>query len=464
MDDDNDGLIEIHSLEMLHNIRYNLAGSNYKTSTDDSGNNSGAPTSTPTICTEFNKSTNLCGYELMADLDFDGSDDNATSWSESNGTYTLDSDDSNDTYFNTSDGGWLPIGTSSAGFTGVFDGNGNTISNLAVMRNSNRLGLFGKLAAGSVLRNLVINNALIHALGNTDAASAGVFVGEALGTSSDVVRLQTLFATGNGTVIGNDANDNILGGIVGNTVAPVLTSSYSTVKVQGGSGGSNRVGGIVGSMTGGGNSSLYVAGLYATGAVTAGAGNSDSVGGLIGFQINVIINDSYITGDTDAGAGNTDSAGGLAGNINSTYVRNSYATGNVDGGAGTGDDAGGLLTYLVNNSPNDNETSYGFGTRTGGSGSDREIHNSSDANTAVVTSPEIMTRANSSTNSSNRWSETIWDFGTVSQIPALKFADYDGNGTAVSCDDFPAKIPGTDIDLVCATSSVTGSLIPGQRD
>ena len=42
---------------------------------------------------------------------------------------------------------------------------------------------------------------------------------------------------------------------------------------------------LLDSMTGGGNSSLYVAGLYATGAVTAGAGNSDNVGGVVGFQI-----------------------------------------------------------------------------------------------------------------------------------------------------------------------------------
>ena len=326
VDDDNDGLIEIHSLTMLHNVRHNLAGSNYKTSADDGGDSNGAPDSTPDICVEFNKSTNLCGYELMADLDFDGSDDDTTSWSESNGTYTLDSDDSNATYFNTSNGGWLPIGTTSDVFTGVFDGNGNTISNLAVMRENIRLGLFGQLAAGSVLRNLVIDNALIHALGNT-AAYAGVFVGEALGTSSAVVRLQTLFATGSGAVIGNGAIENFLGGIVGNIIAPVITSSYSTVKVDGGSGGSNNVGGIVGSMTGGGNSSLYVAGLYATGAVTAGAGNSDNVGGVVGFLSSTILYDFYSTGDTDAGAGNTDSAGGLAGNINSTYVRNSYATG-----------------------------------------------------------------------------------------------------------------------------------------
>ena len=454
VDCDGDGLIEINSLTKLHNMRYNLDATSYKTSDSDTGVTIGCPSDT------------CSGYELTTNLDFDLDGDGST-WSGDNANgYSLDTDDSNDVYFpidSTDDtsAGWLPIGTTSAGFTGVFDGNGNTISNLAVMRNSNRLGLFGQLAAGSVLRNLVIDNALIHALGNT-AASAGVFVGEALGTNIAVVRLQTLFATGNGTVIGNDANGNILGGIVGNTVAPVLTSSYSTVKVQGGSGGANRVGGIVGSMTGGGNSSRYVAGLYATGAVTAGAGNSDNVGGLIGFQINMTINDSYSTGDTDAGAGNTDNAGGLIGSVTSASVRNSYATGNVDGGAGTGDDVGALLTLFNSVFSNDSNASYGFGTLSGGSGSDREIHNSSDANTGLTA--ETLTRANSSTNSNKRWSERIWDFGTDSQIPALKFADYDGTGTIVSCDDFPAKIPGTDIDLVCATSSDTGSLIPGQRD
>ena len=41
---------------------------------------------------------------------------------------------------------------------------------------------------------------------------------------------------------------------------------------------------------------------------------------------------------------------------------------------------------------------------------------------------------------------------------ALKYADYDDAGDTYSCDMFPAKIPGTDDDLICGTS-----LLPEQR-
>ena len=58
VDDDNDGLIEIHFLEDLDNMRHDLAGTSYKTNAGDSGSTAGAP------------STRLKGYELARSLDF----------------------------------------------------------------------------------------------------------------------------------------------------------------------------------------------------------------------------------------------------------------------------------------------------------------------------------------------------------------------------------------------------------
>ena len=63
VDKDNDGLIEILSLEMLYNIRYDLDGTHYDTDADDStgkeGSNAGCL-------------NNACqGYELVQDLNFD---------------------------------------------------------------------------------------------------------------------------------------------------------------------------------------------------------------------------------------------------------------------------------------------------------------------------------------------------------------------------------------------------------
>ena len=47
-----------------------------------------------------------------------------------------------------------------------------------------------------------------------------------------------------------------------------------------------------------------------------------------------------------------------------------------------------------------------------------------------------------------------WDFGTSTQAPALKYADYDGDGTEFSCGDGPNDT---------FTTAECGTLIPGQR-
>ena len=86
VDDDNDGLIEILSLEMLYNIRYDLGGTHYDTDADDSAGKEGSNVG----CLD-----NACqGYELVQDLDFD---------ENKNGL-------ADDTY--NSDSGWEPIGKS----------------------------------------------------------------------------------------------------------------------------------------------------------------------------------------------------------------------------------------------------------------------------------------------------------------------------------------------------------------
>ena len=63
IDDDGDGLIEIVYIEHLDNIRYNLAGTSYKSSSTASGITTG--------CGGNNNGISECnGYELVRDLDF----------------------------------------------------------------------------------------------------------------------------------------------------------------------------------------------------------------------------------------------------------------------------------------------------------------------------------------------------------------------------------------------------------
>ena len=50
VDDDNDGLIEIHNLDMFNHIQYSLAGTSYKTGADAADDQDGAPTATTANC------------------------------------------------------------------------------------------------------------------------------------------------------------------------------------------------------------------------------------------------------------------------------------------------------------------------------------------------------------------------------------------------------------------------------
>ena len=203
VDFDGDGLIDIHSLTMLHNMRHNLAGTSYKGSGSAMGIMTGCPDATP----ENDVTSEDCiGYELMSDLDFDLNGDGT--WTESGGTYVLDNNDNVSPYFVVSGGagGWEPIGDRSNPFTATFEGNGFVIRNLAIRRNQRYIGLFGR-THNATLRNLGLEQALADYTGSNTSYTAP---------------------------------------LVGQMVGGTLTASYATGTVNGG-GGDSHVGGLVGS-------------------------------------------------------------------------------------------------------------------------------------------------------------------------------------------------------------------------
>ena len=157
-DSDDNGLIEVDSLARLDAIRYDMNGDGV---VDDSANNDAYAAAFPrpagNQCDDpgTDGTTETCtGYELTASLDFD-----------TNGNGVADS---GDTYWN--DGkGWRSIGglenaRYDTGFNAIFEGNGNTISNLFIDRESTnadtwaayRVGLFGVATQSSVIRNLTL--------------------------------------------------------------------------------------------------------------------------------------------------------------------------------------------------------------------------------------------------------------------------------------------------------------------
>ena len=393
VDRDANGLIELYTLTQLHNMRYNLSGSSYKTSTADTGSTTGCP----------NAACN--GYELMNEVEFD-TDGDGQSWTQdSSGNYSLDSGDSAAPYFvidSSGSGGWQPVGDSANAFNAIFDGNGYVIRNLAIRSELTNIGLFGVTTANAIIRNVgLVNN-----------------LSDYTGSSSSTV-----------------------GGLVGSQNSGSITASYATGNADGGAGGFDRVGGLVGEQGGAGS----ITGSYATGNADGGDGIQDAVGGLVGQQNSGSITGSYATGNADGGAGNTDTVGGLVGVQNGGSITASYATGNADGGDGIQDAVGGLVGFQSG----DITASYSFGNTIGGefAGSD------GTPRPTGVTSAAGLTAANvgSSWNSANDGTLGAWDFGGGAQPPAVVFNDYDGVST------------GTDYAALFAGYTTLTALIPSQR-
>ena len=317
VDVDDDGLIEIYSLLDLHNMRYNLAGTSYKTTdtTGVAGNSDGCNQDGDGVC---------FGYELMENLDFDGDKDGRT-WSGSGDEgFRLDEGDSQADYFPVDEsgtGGWLPIGDEANPFVATFDGNGRSISNLAISRDQFYVGLFGQTGAAAVIRNIGLVDNLADYSGSSDS--------------------------------------NIyIGGLVGRQSGGSITASYATGPAAGGDGDLDNVGGLAGYQGG------LITASYATGAAAGGDG-IDGVGGLVGTQLGGSITASYATGPA-AGGDSSDSVGGLVGFQAGGSITASYATGPAAGEDGIGDFVGGLVGFQHLDAGSSITASYGFGRTTGG--------------------------------------------------------------------------------------------------
>ena len=366
-DDDNDGLIEVVNLDQLNAIRWDLDGNGAPASANANDYALAFPNpATGMGCpiTATDADDNDCtGYELAANLNFDENGDSQMT------------EVGDPTYWN-GGAGWAPIGDDSlrdgrTGYAAVFEGNGHTISNLFISRNSaDDVGLFGATRSTSVVRNVGLEDASV-----TGAANVGALIGVAYGD------MDTVYSTGSVT------------GAVGGQYA----------------------GGLAGFQTGTTQRS------YSTASVTTATSAYDNVGGLIGHASGTI-KASYATGDV-IGA---DYVGGLVGDLN-TNITASYAIGVV---TGTGSNVGGLVGSRSSGVITD---SY-WDVTTSGIADDSDAATGVGKTTLQLQSPTQTDGyagiyANWNLNlDSTAGGDDPWDFGTASQYPALK-VEWDGDGT-----------------------------------
>ena len=322
VDDDNDGLIEIHNLDMLHHIRYNLAGTDYKSTSGGIGNTTGAPDAVTTTCSDAGKSTNLCGYELSRNLDFDSSSSYAV-----NSTNFVIAGDSTSTSFNANNSdrasatnvGWQPIGDSSNRFSGVLDGNHYAITNLYLNRTTLSLGLFGYMSNGTI-RNMGLLEGFIQAnTPDNGILAAGMLVGSIAGSSN----ITNTYATGNiADSLTGEVGIASIGGLVGlYTTGSNLRvrHSYADVDIDTtytGTDGSGGTGGLVGRNAG---APLEISDSYASGNVSANVGN------IGGFMYTALMTSIYNRNYSIGKLTNTSGSGGVfLGNLIGTYSDNFY--------------------------------------------------------------------------------------------------------------------------------------------
>lgn len=215
--------------------------------------------------------------------------------------------------------GFSPIGSSSHPFTGSYNGQEHSISNLYIIVPRTGRGFIGH-ADGALVKNISLLN-----INFTSSFWSGGLI--AFGNN---ISVDNVFVSGQLT------GKLYAGGLVGWIQGLVHISNSSTnVSV---SSSSSNIGGLIG-QSGSISEGSYISNSHASGNVTG----IDYIGGLIG-RSNIEITKSYATGDVSG----TNYIGGLAG-FSRGLVSENYALGNVSGTEYVGGLIGHADTSPINN-------------------------------------------------------------------------------------------------------------------
>jgi hypothetical protein len=207
---------------------------------------------------------------------------------------------------------WTPIGEEKSPFTGSYDGNGKTISNLKINAQTESIqGLFGYIDSGAVVKNVGLVNCTIVG----SSAVGGVVGYNGNGT------VQNCYVIGNLSVYSVD-DYGFAGGVVGYNSRGSVQDCYATGSVSAYSvNSSGFAGGVAGYNRG------TIQNCYATGKVLCDCYNS-YVGGVVAYNMGTL-QSCYATGSV---SGNSTIDYTLVGGVvgyNSGTVQYCYATGDV---------------------------------------------------------------------------------------------------------------------------------------
>lgn len=205
---------------------------------------------------------------------------------------------------------FTPIGPSSTNqFKGIFNGAGNTISNLKIDRTESLSGLFGRVN-GATIQNLTIDHATI----TSTSGNVGALVGAAYGTCTI-----TNCVVKNSSVTGGS---NLTGGLIGYSGTAVSKCAVIDTTVSG----TEYVGGLI-AQVGKAVTECYT--LHVT--VTA---TGDYAGGLIGGGNASDIANCFVRGGSVTGDGYVGGVIGDGGSYSKAKIKTTYAVADVTAGTG----------------------------------------------------------------------------------------------------------------------------------
>ncbi len=423
LDDDGDGLIELATAAELDWVRYALDGSGRRRIMDGTLNTSG--------CVDGG-GTNICsGYELVRNISLAAYADNEGGK------------------------GWQPLGHDTNNnelechgdaFSGIFEGNGWTISDLNISRSDEDcVGLFGHIAGNSEIRNLtlsaesVIGRSRVGGLvGDGEDArihSSSVVVAEVSGDNTNVGGLVGVGPLANITssavVVGEVSGSSSVGGLVGWGDSARV---YSSLVVAGSVSGDNRIGGLVGR---GDSARIHSSSVVVDEVRGKGSALISHVGGLVGQgQLARIHSSSVVMAEVSGGLSGV---GGLVGvgplaNITSSAVVMGEVSGGLSGVGGlVGSFVDGKVAYSYVVSGNKVAMLAGGGTGASGVASywDSDTSGVTSVDSENIGEPKTTIELRNPTDYTGiyaNWTKDMGIFGDE-DVPLAVWCDEDNSGS-----------------------------------
>ncbi len=298
-------------------------------------------------------------FEQTANISFD-SDETQVDW-DGDGTADWDAQDQL---------GFNPIGNSGTNFTGEYDGQNNTISNLYIDKSSLYTGFFGGINGG-VLENLGLINIDIN---------GGVYTG---GFSGNIAysTVENCYTTG--SVNGGAYTGGFAGGVSYSTI----TNSYNSADVTGAS---FYAAGFIGH-----HAQSTVRRCFNIGDVSS---SSNYASGFFGANFNSTVSNSYTLGNVNRTSGSGTNFSAFSSLTSNSTIENSYSTGSVTYDSGTDPaDRGFVIDIYGNNTFTDNFF-------------DSEASNQSSGTGATAKTTSEMKNIETFTDETTVGLDNAWDF------------------------------------------------------